>query len=150
MIFDSVSNAHLYYGMHPDIKTGLEYTSSLTSEVSLGEYQVNENVKCIVSEYETKAVFERGYEAHKYVIDIQYPIIGRERIKFSGLLGMEENIPYEAAKDRTFYKKPIQENQVDIGNGYFAIFFPEDAHCPQLYVEEPELIKKVTMKVKMF
>ena len=28
-------------------------------------------------------LFERGYEAHKNVIDIQFPIIGKERIKWS-------------------------------------------------------------------
>jgi YhcH/YjgK/YiaL family protein len=61
---------------------------------------------------------------------------------------MEVNIPYEEDKDRTFYKKPSsQGTHVDIGNGIFAVMFPEDGHSPQHYVTNPELIKKITVKV---
>ncbi len=150
MIYDSIENAQLYYGIHPDIKDGLEYLRQLSPDVAVGEYKVNENVKAIVSEYETKAVFERGYEAHKYVIDVQFPIIGRERIKWSYAEGMDINIPYDEKKDRTFYKNPNSTTHVDIGNGFFAIMFPSDAHGPQHYIDKPELIKKVTLKIKMF
>ena len=150
MIYDSIKNARIYYGIHPDIEIGLKYLKQLSLDIKLGEYKINENVKAIVSEYETIEVFERGYEAHKNVIDVQYPIIGRERIKWSFVEGMEVNIPYEVDKDRTFYKNPNSSTHVDIGNGFFAIMFPDDAHGPQHYVEKPELIKKVTLKVKLF
>lgn len=150
MVYDSIKNAKLYYGIHPDIEAGLKYLEQLTPDIEIGEYSVNDNVKAIVSEYETVETFERGFEAHKYVIDIQFPIIGRERIKWSYVEGMEINIPYEEEKDRTFYKKPNSTTHVDIGDGFFAIMFPDDAHSPQHYVEKPELIKKVTLKVKVF
>lgn len=150
MVYDSIKNAKLYYGIHPDIEAGLKYLEQLTPDIEIGEYKVNNNVKAIVSEYETVETFERGFEAHKYVIDIQFPIIGRERIKWSYVEGMEINIPYEEDKDRTFYKNPTVTTHVDIGNGFFAIMFPYDAHGPQHYVEKPELIKKVTLKVKVF
>lgn len=150
MVYDSIKNAKLYYGIHPDIEAGLRYLEQLTPYIEIGEYRVNDNVKAIVSEYETVETFERGFEAHKYVIDIQFPIIGRERIKWSYVEGMEINIPYEEEKDRTFYKNPNSTTHVDIGDGFFAIMFPDDAHGPQHYIEKPELIKKVTLKVKAF
>jgi len=150
MILDSIKNAYLYYGLHPDIKAGLEYLENLSPEIELGEYIVNDNVKSIVSEYMTKEIFERGYEAHRKVIDIQFPIIGRERIKWSYLDGMKMHIDYDIIKDRAFYKNPVEKTQVDIGNGFFAIFFPKDAHGPQYYINQPETIKKVTLKVKMY
>lgn len=150
MIVDSLKNARLYYGINEDIKAGLKYLEGLSPDVELGEYQVTENVKSIVSEYETKKIFERGFEAHRTVIDIQYPIIGRERIKWSNLTGMEMHIDYDPDKDRAFYKNPSGDTHVDIGAGFFAIFFPEDAHGPQHYVDKPELIKKVTLKVKAY
>ena len=104
----------------------------------------------IVSEYETIACFERGYEAHKHVIDIQYPIIGVERVKWSPLEGMKVNVPYDKEKDRTFYIDPSRQGiNVDIGNGVFAIMFPGDAHSPQHFLDQAELIKKVTIKVKI-
>ena len=150
MIYDSIKNAKIYYGVHPDIKAGLKYLENLTPNIEIGEYKINENVKAIVSEYETVALFERGYEAHKNVIDIQFPIIGRERIKWSFQEGMDVNIPYDQAKDRTFYKNANSSTHVDIGDGFFAIMFPDDAHGPQHFIEKPELIKKVTLKVKAF
>ena len=93
-------------------------------------YLINDNVKAIVSSYETLDEFKRGYESHKHVIDIQYPIIGLERVKWSPIEGMSVNIPYDDSKDRTFYKDPSpQSTHVDIGNGIFAIMFSEDGSC---------------------
>ena len=70
----------------------------------MGTYQINKNVKALVSEYRTIENFERGYEAHKHVIDIQYPIIGLERVKWSPIEGMKVNIPYYENKDEHFIK----------------------------------------------
>ena len=71
-------------------------------------------------------------------------------MKWSPIEGMEVNIPYDAEKDRTFYKSPHKQGtHVDIGNGIFAIMFPEDGHGPQHYVGKPELIKKLTIKVSI-
>jgi len=149
MIYDSLKNAKIYYGIHPNIKVGLKYLENLSPDIEVGEYIINENVKAIVSEYQTVEVFERGFEAHKNVIDIQFPIIGRERIKWSYSEGMEVNIPYDESKDRIFYKNSKWSTHVDIGDGFFAIMFPNDAHSPQHFIDKPELIKKVTIKVKL-
>ena len=150
MIYDSIKNAWIYYRIHPDIEAGLKFLEQLSAEIEPGEYTVNDNVKAIVSEYETIEIFERGYEAHKNVIDIQFPILGVERIKWSFTEGMDVNIPYDIEKDRTFFKNTKSTTHVDIGNGFFAIMFPCDAHSPQHFVDKPEVIKKVTLKVKMY
>ena len=148
MIVDTLKNAHVYKNISDDIFAGLVFLQNATPEIELGEYGINNNVKAIVSEHETLEVFERGYEAHKHVIDIQYPIRGIERVKWSPIAGMQVNIPYEEKKDRTFHKNPSRQGtHVDIGNGIFAIMFPEDGHSPQHYVDKPELIKKITIKI---
>jgi YhcH/YjgK/YiaL family protein len=148
MIVDQLKNIEIYKGISEDIYAGLQFLAGATSNIELGTYFINENTKAIVSEYETVACFERGYEAHKHVIDIQYPVRGLERVKWSPVEGMNINIPYEEDKDRTFYKNPSpQGTYIDIGNGIFAIMFPEDGHSPQHYVGKPELIKKITIKV---
>ena len=53
MIYDSLKNAWLYYGIHPDIEVGLKYLEKLKPDIPLGEYRINDNVKAIVSEYQT-------------------------------------------------------------------------------------------------
>lgn len=150
MILDTVNNIDIYKGLSKDIYTGLQFIRDVDPSIELGTYQISENVKAIVSEYVTIEHFERGYEAHKHVIDIQYPLVGLERVKWSPIKDMEINIPYDDVKDRTFYKNPHKQGtQIDIGNGIFAIMFPEDGHGPQHYVGKPELIKKLTMKISI-
>lgn len=150
MVVDSLKNIDIYKGLSDDIYAGLKFLQQAKPDIELGEYPINNKVKAIVSEYNTVEVFERGYEAHKHVIDIQYPIRGLERVKWSPIEGMEVNIPYDSVKDRTFFKSPfLQGTHVDIGNRIFAIMFPEDGHSPQHYVGKPELIKKITIKVSI-
>ncbi len=148
MIVDRVENIQIYAALSNSIYKGLEFISNATSDVALGAYDLAEGVKALVTEYETLEVFERGYEAHKYVIDIQYPIIGLERIKWSPISSMDVKTPYDSERDRTFYTHPsAQGTHVDIGNGIFAIMFPGDGHSPQHYIDTPEIIKKITIKV---
>ena len=148
MVVDTLKNIKHYKGLSPDIYAGLQFLANAKSEIELGIYPINKNVKAIVSSYETVDKFERGYESHKNVIDIQYPIIGLERVKWSPIEKMNINIPYDESKDRTFFKDPSKQGtHVDIGNGIFAIMFPGDGHGPQHYVTKPELIKKITIKV---
>ncbi|MFT4155383.1 YhcH/YjgK/YiaL family protein [Parafilimonas sp.] len=150
MVVGTLSNIGTYKALSPDIYAGLEFLKNADASIALGEYPINENVKAVVSEYKTVELFERGYEAHKHVIDIQYPVRGMERVKWSDIEGMNIRIPYDEKKDRTFYKDPSpQGTHVDIGNGIFAIMFPEDGHSPQHYITGPELIKKITIKVSI-
>ncbi len=148
MILDKLENIEIYKGLSSDIYEGLKFIKAADKNIEIGVYPINERVKAIVSEYETIENFDRGYEAHRHVIDIQYPIIGLERIKWSPVDEMKVNIPYEIEYDRTFYIEPHKQGtHVDIGNGFFAIMFPNDGHGPQHYVDKPELIKKITIKV---
>jgi YhcH/YjgK/YiaL family protein len=148
MILGTLNNIDTYKTLSPDIYAGLQFLQNAQPDIALGTYPISENVKAIVSEYETVANFERGYEAHQHVIDIQYPVIGLERVKWSPIEGMNVNIPYDEAKDRTFLKDPSPRGtHVDIGEGIFAIMFPEDGHGPQHFIDKPQLIKKITIKI---
>lgn len=150
MILGSLKNIETYKSVSPHIYAGLQFLVGAKEDIALGEYAISERVKAIVSEYETVAEFKRGYEAHLHVIDIQYPIVGMERVKWSPIDDMDINIPYDEVKDRTFYKNPsAQGTHVDIGNGIFAIMFPEDGHGPQHYIDKPTLIKKITIKISI-
>ncbi len=148
MVLDKLENIDIYKGLSNDIYEGLKFIKYADKNIKIGVYPINDKVKAIVSEYETIENFSRGYEAHMHVIDIQYPIIGLERIKWSPIDEMKVNIAYEPEFDRTFYKEPHKQGTyVDIGNGIFVIMFPGDGHSPQHYIDKPELIKKITIKV---
>ena len=119
-----------------------------TPDLAFGTYQISPRVKAIVSEYETKAVNEHGFEAHRKNIDIQYLLKEEERIACMPIEKLTETEPYSEAKDAAFYSaEGVKAQVMTIGDGYFAIFFPQDGHMPQLCVDEPMKVTKVVIKV---
>lgn len=149
MIYDKIKNIALYKGLSDDIYAGLEYLKDLSPDIAPGTYEINPRVKAFISEYTTKPENENGYEAHRQFIDIQYLISGKERIKCLPLEYLKETKAYSAENDAAFYEENgVKPSDLLLGNGYFTIFFPQDAHMPCLSVEAPSKVKKVVIKVK--
>ena len=150
MIYDKLDNIELYKGISDDIYAGLQYLRVIDADIASGTYQINPRVKAIVSEYETKVKNQYGFEAHRENIDIQYLIAGEETIHCLPLEYLKETNPYDKDKDAAFYEEGNSKPQeLLLGNGYFAILFPQDGHMPQLCVNEPAKVKKVVVKVKI-
>lgn len=149
MIFDHISHIATYRSLSPNIALGLDFLSQMKPDTAVGTYQINPQVKAIVSEYETKHENEYGYEAHRKNIDIQYLLSGEERIACLPFDKLQETKPYNDENDAAFYKANIQPQEMTIGGGYFAIFFPQDGHMPQLCVDKPMKVKKVVIKIEI-
>ena len=148
MIFNHLTNISTYKGLSPDIYSGLLFLQQASPDIAPGTYQLTPRVKAIVSEYETKVKNEVGFEAHRKNIDIQYLLKGEERIACMPIEKLTETEPYSEEKDAAFYAaEGVVAQIMTIGGGYFAIFFPQDGHMPQLCVDEPEMVKKVVVKV---
>ena len=151
MIYDNINNIETYRGLSPDFYEGLEFLKKVSPDIENGVYQINSRVKAIVSEYETREVNEYGFEAHRKFIDIQYLLRGEERIACMPIEKLTVTEPYDEAKDAAFYAaEGVRAQEMTIGDGYFAIFFPQDGHMPQLSAGEPMMVKKVVVKVEIF
>lgn len=149
MIYDNLSNIELYKGLSPDIYEGLKFLRDADANLVNGVIQINSRVKAIVSEYETKRENEYGYEAHKKYIDIQCVLKGQERVACLPIDRMTEEKSYSEETDVAIYSASFTPQEMMIGDGYFAIFFPQDGHMPQLCIEELRLVKKVVVKVQI-
>lgn len=149
MIYDKIDNIELYKGLSEDINLGLEFLTNVTSDIDNGAYELSPRVKAIVSEYKTMEVNEYGYETHKKFIDIQYLLKGLEKICCMPIEQLKETKPYSEDNDAAFYTANTKPVEMTLGNGYFAIFFPQDGHMPQLCVDTPEQVKKVVIKVRI-
>ena len=145
MIFDKIDNLEQYAGISEDLRLGLEYLKNVSPDVEVGVHELSPRVKAIVSDYTTKVENEKnGYEAHREWIDIQYLLRGSEKICCPPLEYLKETKAYGAAKDAAFYVEAVVAGQeMLVGNGYFAIFFPQDGHKPGLCAGECEAVKKV-------
>ena len=150
MIIDTLENISLYKELSDDIFAGLLFLQDVDSDIELGVYTINNRVKAIVEEYETTRKNSLEFESHKHVIDIQFPIIGTERVFWSPVADMDIKIPYDKKNDRTIFVNPhVQSTHVDIGDGIFAIMFESDGHSPQHCVAFSQSIKKITIKVSI-
>jgi len=150
MVYDKIDSIETYKGLSADIFEGLKFLKQVIPNMKSGAYDINPRVKAIVSEYETKIVNELGFEAHRDYIDIQYLISGKEIINSLPLEYLKEIKPYNKEKDAAFYEEvEVKPQELLLGNGYFAILFPQDGHMPQLCVNKPEKVKKVVIKVKL-
>ena len=52
-------------------------------------------------------------------------------------------------KDAAFYAADLKPQEMTISDGYFAVFFPQDGHMPQLCVDKPMKVKQVVIKVEI-
>lgn len=148
MIYDKLDHIETYKGLSEDLYLGLEFLKNVTPDIENGVHEINPRVKAIVSEYETKKVNENGFEAHRDYIDIQYLISGEEIVGYLPLVLLNEIKPYNKECDASFYVGTgIKHHELQLGNGFFAVFFPQDGHMPCLSIDEPKTVKKVVMKV---
>jgi YhcH/YjgK/YiaL family protein len=149
MIFDKLSNIDFYNGLSEDIYQGLLFIKQANPDIAKGVYQLSPRVKAIVSEYETQRESVCGFEAHKRFIDIQCVLKGSEKVCYMPIEKLEETQPYNDENDAAFYSTDEQPQELIIGDGYFAIFFPQDGHMPQLCVDKPQIVKKIVIKIKI-
>lgn len=149
MVYDKIDNIETYKGLSEDIYEGLQFLKNATLDLAVGVHEINPRVKAIVSEYETMQENENGYEAHREWIDIQYLISGQETLRCLPLEFLNETKRYDASKDAAFFEEnDIKGQELLLGNGYFALLFPQDGHMPCLSSGKNIRVLKVVMKIK--
>ena len=148
MIYDHIRNIFLYKGLSDALDTALEFIASAELPMDNGTTLLPHGVKAIVSEYETKEMNPKGYEAHIKYADVQFLLAGSEEIRCYPIELLEPVGEYDEVGDCRFYvAQPGSGFALRLGAGYFAILFPDDGHMPGLAVGEPGAVKKVVVKV---
>ena len=148
MIYDKLDNIEIYKSLSKDIYEGLDFLRQASPDIANGVYQISPRVKAIVSEYETKTENKNGFEAHKRFLDIQCTLKGIEKVCCHPIEKLKETVLYSEENDAALYAADVQSQEMIIGEGYFAIFYPQDGHMPQLCVDEPIPVKKVVVKIE--
>lgn len=148
MILDSVQNIERYFSLSSKITEGLKFIQQCSSSIGVGNCKVTDDVTAIVSEYKTSPQFTDRFEAHTNTLDIQFPLIGVEVVKYCPLNTLRQISGYEQERDVTYFGESAINSECMIGNGVFAIFFPLEPHHPGLaFGDIPSVIKKLTIKI---
>ncbi len=102
-------------------------------------------VYAMVQHYDSKPRAKGMWEAHRKYIDVQYVAAGEELMGYVNL-GHVKAGPYDASKD--FLLAEGDGNFLHMPAGTFIILTPQDAHMPQIAVnDQPQPVKKVVVKV---
>ena len=151
MILESFKsfNKELY---SEEIVYGVEVLKGLKPDQEFGTFQLRENMRLIVEEYDTEITAPENslFEIHDYTLDIQYPISGYEMTYFTAKEALTIASEYQEEKDRTHYSIPKGNNysQIVTGNTIFAVYYPGDPHSPKKAAgNNVGLIKKATIKI---
>jgi YhcH/YjgK/YiaL family protein len=152
MITSTLSQLHCYKIISPNFEKAIQYALSTDfTALEPGKYAVDgENVFAIVNEYTTKPVSECEPESHQDYADIQIMVTGSERFGYTPLIRQQPSTPYRAEKDVALYTIASEDlNYVTLHPGQFIIFFPSDIHQPEVFLTQPDLVRKVVMKVAL-
>lgn len=149
MIIDKLSNSALYSGLGERIMQAFNYLQCTNfNGVPPGKYEIDgDNIFAIVAEYQTKDESEGKPESHKKYLDVQYAVKGSELIGYAPLVNQEISELYNEENDIVFYKTKC--SFLELSEGMFAIFYPDDIHLPGIKVGEKILVKKVVVKIKV-
>ena len=145
----SPATCEQYYAMNEKFKTAFEFLTN-TDLINLedGSYEIQgREIYVNIQSLKTKPVEDKKWEVHRKYIDIQHVIKGEEKMGYGILEDFKEvEIPYDSEKDVEFLNGK-QFNFVDVKEGDFVIFYPNDVHAPMLACNEPLEIKKVIVKI---
>jgi YhcH/YjgK/YiaL family protein len=129
-----------------DFKEVFEFLLENRFERSPGRYDLKGGIYYMVQSYETKHESEGFFEAHRKYIDLQYVVNGKERHDYAYLSALKIKEPYNPEKDVEFYDG--SGSSLILDTQFFAIYFPEDAHKPNLrHKNEAEKMLKVVAKI---
>ena len=151
MIFDNIKNYRLYTGGKIEFKEAFELIVNKKYEKAPGRYELDGGLFYMVQSYETKPVSEGKFEAHRKFIDLQYIASGKERHDAANISGLTVRDDYNAEKDIIFYNESADSagcSTLILNEGFFAIYYPEDGHMPNLRIyESSDAVTKIIVKI---
>jgi len=120
--------------------------SDLT-KIKPGRYTIDgDNLYAIVTEAPSKQFDASAWESHHKYIDLHYIIKGEETIGMAPVSKATVTKPYNEATDAANYNA---EGQYFLATpAAFYLFFPQDAHRPNIKAAGYDVVKKVVLKIK--
>jgi len=150
MITDMLKNASQYECLGERFQRAFAYlqATDLTA-LAPGRYEIDgDKLFMLIQEYETRALSAGKWEAHKLYADIQYIIKGKEQMGYAVLSAMDGADDQTPTKDIIIFTTDNGAGSfVRHTAGQFSVFFPQDAHMPNIADGNVTSNKKAVVKV---
>jgi biofilm protein TabA len=147
MIYDRVENFSKYsFGKYWDKAFDFIQAQNLSSKEK--RYELEGGMYVSVESYATKVAEKALFETHQKFVDIQWAIMGGETIYWNDASLLTIKKSYNTDRDVCFYESPANLGlTLENRPGYFCVFWPGDAHMPQVQLAGEERVKKGVIKV---
>jgi len=150
MILDELKHWRRYAAL-AEMRTAFEFLEENADGAALGDTRVEidgDRVFALPQSYRPKPVGEGRFEAHQRYADVQYVASGREMIGHAPDEPLTVETPYDAGKDLIFYAQPASHSALALPAGWFAVFYPKEAHMPGCRLGSDEQVRKIVIKVR--
>lgn len=149
MVFGNIRNEKEIFRLEEKVRKCLEYAAGHDLKTyEKGRHEIDgEDLFVNIAEYETAAVEDRFWEAHRDYLDLHLMLQGRERIDIGFIDDMKQR---EYVPEDDFLPldgEPCCSAVLNPGN--FLLAYPEDGHRTGVAVKKPEKIKKAIFKIKI-
>jgi YhcH/YjgK/YiaL family protein len=150
VIFDSLHNADSYFAGNWWQDT-LAYIRSATASIENGVHQVRADaIVARVHTGQTGPASGALLESHRAYVDVHVVLDGQETVAVWPADRLHIRTQYNDEQDVVFYDPPGDGGaRLTLSPGFFAVFFPQDAHMTQLTDRRPAVIKKLVMKISV-
>lgn len=150
MIYDKVENMGIYFkNLSGFERVPAEYEKFLKNPIKDGKVEIDgDNLWCNVASYEVNPDNPLKYEAHREYADVQVMVEGEELFGWANINDCTITEDFKEGSDIAFMDAPNGQFFA-LRKGYFAVFFPEDAHAPCRKSENADSAHKLVFKVKL-
>jgi len=121
--------------------------TKMLDTIKPGTYPVDgKNIYAIITEGPEKTEETAKWESHRKYIDLHYVIRGKEKMGVAAVSAATIIVPYNEEKDGANY---TADGKYYIGTpAEFYLFFPSEAHRPNLHIDGYDTVKKLVIKIK--
>jgi len=145
MIHAKLKDAASYRGIHPMLDRALEllYDEYLDSVPYETRYIEGEALYVTRFDYETIALEDSFFEAHRRYLDIHIMVSGEERVDISH----PDGLSLFEHKDDFYAYRGEAEQSLTLKQGDFLVVFPGDAHRIKVSIGDAKPVSKVVFKL---
>lgn len=116
--------------------------------LSPGKYPIDgDKVYASISVGPNKEFDKTRFESHRKYIDLQYVIKGKEKIGVASVAKATVTVPYSEPNDIAHYT--AEGKYYIAAPGTFFLFFPVNAHRPNIKVDGYDTVRKLVIKIKV-
>ncbi|MDO3626293.1 YhcH/YjgK/YiaL family protein [Mucilaginibacter sp. BT774] len=112
-----------------------------------GKYPIDgDNAYAMISAGPPKKLEDVKWESHRKYIDLQYVISGKVRLGIASVAKATVTEPYSDSRDAANYN--VVGKYLIATPKEFFLFFPQDAHRPDIKIAGTDSLKKLVIKIR--